>query len=194
MRVPAYSNLLKRGFTYSGDCILSNATPTRQGYRHIWWEGKAYKAHRVSYEEWHGQIPEGTHIDHTCHNEAAHAGLCAGSDSCIHRRCVNPLHLRAVTSAINIGASPYSAKGKPLNGICKTRAESTHCKQGHEFSPDNTYVFHNKKTGWSTRQCLTCRKANIAKLRDKRVAAGLTVHGGTRQLPFVNKPRKKKAE
>lgn len=192
MRVPAYSNLMKRGFTAEGDCILSNATPMPNGYRVLAWQGKTLRAHRVSYEEWHGPIPVGAHVDHTCHNEAAHAGQCAGGSTCIHRSCVNPLHLRAVTAGENIGASPFSAKGRGPLGAAKTQADKTHCKQGHEFNEANTYLFHNKKTGWSTRQCKVCRRINGDRLRATRVENGLTVHGIPRQVPFVKKPRKNK--
>ncbi len=56
-------------------------------------------AHRVSYTLFKGPIPEGTEIDHTCHN----ADLsCKGGPGCMHKRCVNPDHLEAVPHKVNM--------------------------------------------------------------------------------------------
>ena len=55
-----------------------------------------------------GAIPHGYDIDHVCHNAAAVAGRCAGGDSCIHRRCVNPDHLEPVTRRENTLRSPLT--------------------------------------------------------------------------------------
>jgi hypothetical protein len=51
---------------------------------------------------------------------------------CRVRNCVNPNHLEPVTAAEN-----------------SRRARVTHCKRGHELTPDNVY--------WQ-RSCKTCRK------------------------------------
>jgi hypothetical protein len=83
------------------------------------------RAHRVVYEMHKGPIPEGLDLDHLCRN----------------RKCVNPDHLEPVSRAENLrrGSSEHS-RGK------------THCKRGHEFTPENTYW---TKAGY--RNCLACR-------------------------------------
>src|SRR3990172_8553940 len=55
-------------------------------------------AHRFSYAQHIGPIPDGLELNHTCHNIARALGECVGGDSCMHRRCFNPAHLEPVTA------------------------------------------------------------------------------------------------
>lgn len=61
--------------------------------------GRSVLAHRLAYVLAIGVIPPGLVIDHTCHNFDR---SCPGGAQCLHRRCVNPAHLEAVTLAENV--------------------------------------------------------------------------------------------
>ena len=82
--------------------------------------------HRVAYELFVGPIPVGLVIDHTCHNSDE---SCPGGHSCPHRRCVNPAHLEAATQSVNLARSGRMG-----------RYGSTHCLNGHEYTPQNTHI------------------------------------------------------
>lgn len=101
----------------------------------------ARTAHRAVYEELVGPIPEGLNIDHFCHTCDPD---CIGGRECLHRRCVNPSHLQAVTQRENLLRShrtmPY------------VNAAKTHCPFGHEYTPENTYRYRDLR-----RECRTCR-------------------------------------
>jgi hypothetical protein len=101
-------------------------------------------AHRWSYEFFVGPIPEGMTIDHTCHNVDP---ACQGGRTCLHRRCVNPAHLEAVTERVNLlrGKSPWA-----------DNARKTHCPQGHPYDEENTIPLA------PGRRCRICAQANSA--------------------------------
>ncbi len=97
------------------------------------------RAHRVVYEAVKGPIPPGLELDHLCRN----------------RVCVNPAHLEPVTRRINAlrGNSP-AAKA----------ARRKHCRQGHPYDQDNTYIRSN-----GHRQCRACgRERQRKRYRERR--------------------------
>jgi hypothetical protein len=77
----------------SNACWLWTGTIDKDGYG----RGGAKQAHRLSYEFFVGQIPDGLQIDHTCHDPT----VCRGGSWCSHRSCVNPAHLEPVTHGEN---------------------------------------------------------------------------------------------
>jgi hypothetical protein len=107
------------------------------GYGVFWPLGLA---HRFAWEQEHGPIPEGAHVDHVCHNGTD----CPGGPTCPHRRCCNVRHLEPTTPADN------NDRSHNWNG------HRTHCaREGHPLSGGNVYV--NPKTGG--RSCRVCRRA-----------------------------------
>jgi hypothetical protein len=91
-------------------------------------KGISRSSHRIAYWLLIGPIPNGLVLDHLCRNTF----------------CVNPDHLEPVTNAVNVmrGYSPGA-----MNKI------KTHCKNGHEFTPENIYTYPNKPG----RQCRICK-------------------------------------
>lgn len=67
---------------------------------------------------------------------------------CVNRRCVNPRHLEPVTGAEN------------MRRVAERR---THCKHGHEFTPENTY-----DRPASGRQCRACNAAAVRRYVARR--------------------------
>lgn len=57
-----------------------------KGYGSFWSNGRSTLAHRVSYRDLVGEIPDGETLDHLCRN----------------LRCVNPDHLEPVTREENL--------------------------------------------------------------------------------------------
>lgn len=112
----------------------------RDGYGHIRIGGTKYRAHRAAYMLLVGPIPDGLVLDHLCRN----------------RGCVNPEHLEPVTDEVN------RMRG---NGNDAKARRTGRCVNGHEYTPENTYV---RPEG---RQCRACARERQA--RSGRIQAGL---------------------
>jgi len=114
----------------------TGGTTGSTGYGQFWVKHRHQLAHRFSYTVIHGlEIPPGLTIDHLCRN----------------RLCVNPAHLEPVTNRVNV------LRG---NGPAARNAKKTHCKRGHEFTPENTYRQRRKRgvVARLRRTCRTCRR------------------------------------
>jgi hypothetical protein len=117
------------------DCWLWTAATNEHGYGVVRINKRLFKAHRVSYEIHKGEIPEGLSLDHLCKN----------------RSCVRPEHLEAVTHRENC------LRGNGLPSMWAARRSMpriTHCKHGHEMTPENCYFIPS--TG--ARCCRQCQK------------------------------------
>lgn len=110
--------------------------------------GSKTRAHIWSYLFFVGNYDRSLDLDHTCHNNTD----CKGGKSCLHRRCVNPIHLNPVTRKENAN-----------NGNCgHYLSERTHCINGHEFNSDNTQFGKDNK-----RRCRKCRQLEHLKFKLK---------------------------
>ena len=101
-------------------CWLWDRAISQTGYGNICVDGKYRGAHRVVYEALVGPIPEGLHLDHRCRVRA----------------CVNPNHLEPVSQREN------SLRGV---GAAAVNARQTHCRHGHELTPENTYRYSDRQ-------------------------------------------------
>jgi hypothetical protein len=115
---------------YGGSCWLWQASKNPEGYGHFQFEGRVIGAHRASYLLFRGEVPEGLLICHTCDNPA----------------CVNPDHLF-------LGDHQANADDKMRKGR-HAEKNQTHCRRGHELTPDNLYV----KPGSGLRVCRHCAR------------------------------------
>lgn len=137
-------------FTAGDDCWEWKAGRNQSGYGVIGAGGnggRPLRAHRVLYEILVGPIPAGLDIDHLCRN----------------RGCVNPAHLEPVTRSENVrrGIAPLVTRQRA--------AERTHCKRGHEFTPENTYM-QKLRTGSLARSCRKCAALRESRRHERRRA------------------------
>lgn len=77
-------------------CWLWQRAIADTGYGTTQVNGRPVGAHRWMYEQHNGPIPAGLHIDHV------------RARGCVHRHCVNPLHLEPVPCVVNVrrGSTP----------------------------------------------------------------------------------------
>ena len=117
-------------------CLVWTGYLNSKGYASLQIDGKNIYAHRWAYEYFVGPIPDGLVIDHLCRV----------------RNCVNPEHLEPVTPRENV------LRGLTPSVIAQMNRERgrrrTACRNGHEFTPDNT-----GRDDDGHRFCRTCQRA-----------------------------------
>lgn len=128
-------------------CWLWVGAISDTGYGNFSWDMRpilrAMGAHRASWLIHFGEIPGRLCVLHACDN----------------RRCVRPDHLWLGTHLDNY--ADMRAKGRER----KSTARKTHCKHGHEFTPENTSIHQGKQ------RCLTCHRLDAKRRREVKKAA-----------------------
>lgn len=110
MKKSIYDRILERSTVNENGCWIWTKSLDMWGYSKISIGYSTRGAHRVSYEEFVGPIPEGLQLDHLCRTPA----------------CVNPFHLEPVTCRENLlRGDTFQAR----NALKKM------CQKGHPYTP-----------------------------------------------------------
>lgn len=125
-------------------CWLWQGFIHRNGYGSTGYRDKSPRIHRKVFELTKEPIPPGMDVCHTCDV----------------RHCINPDHLWLGTRKQNL--VDCHQKGRHF------LSAKTHCKRGHEFTPENTYykTCPSKYGTYQTRACRACER------RKNRLRAG----------------------
>lgn len=140
-RLTSLEDFIVDNIIMTESCWIWTGLKHSAGYGCFGWNNKLLYSHRVSYEIYRGKIPKNTELDHLCRN----------------RICCNPYHLELVTHKENV------LRGESLSAKNKKK---THCKHGHKFTKENTYVRPDRKG----RNCLICKKIVKNRFESKRKA------------------------
>jgi hypothetical protein len=135
-----------RAKTETRHCLIKDLDPCwiftgslLKGYGQIHVNGKTGYTHQVGFEFYRGERTAGLELDHVCKRPA----------------CWNPWHLEEVTHAENVRRSAWA----------RHQAAKTHCPQGHEYTPENTY----RPPGRPGRLCRICRRVqSLARYHAKK--------------------------
>lgn len=122
-----------------GDCWSYTVLNPTTGYGRIHQrqpKNEYIQTHVMMYKLLVGDYENGLHLDHLCRN----------------RSCCNPDHLEPVPPKENLRRSPSQ--------ITTINANKTHCRNGHEFTEENTY---RRKDRPNNRDCRICRLESVKK-------------------------------
>jgi hypothetical protein len=122
-----------------GICWLWAGPVKPNGYAQVWVPpNRQIYVHVFAYEHLVGPRPSGFQLDHLCRV----------------KHCVNPDHLELVTPRENTLRAPSNA--------ATVNARKTHCPWGHEYTPENTYVWSGRRR---CRECVALQRAGRNKSR-----------------------------
>lgn len=124
-----------------GECLVWLGAGKSNGYGVAVYRGKQTTVHRAMYQLFHG-------IELAGDDEVDH--------TCNNRRCINPQHLERVSHAENM-----------RRGL----ERRTHCRAGHEWNEENTYLAVVARKQGGTREqryCRVCRAIAQQNLRRRR--------------------------
>lgn len=129
----------------SSNCWIWNGAKTGFGYGYIRINNKIYTIHRLI-----------THFFHNLNLENINELACHKAE-CKHLSCWNPDHLYKGTKSSN-------AIDRFNSGKINYNEAKTHCKNGHEFTSENTIILKNL-----ARKCRICRTKYNKEYREKYV-------------------------
>lgn len=104
-------------------------------------EGKTWLVHRLAYFVYNSKNSDDTYICHII--------------DCKYRNCFNPEHVYSGDQYSNMMDRIISGNNPQL--------EKTHCPEGHEYTPENTY--RNSK---GARMCRICDKESTRRSRQRQ--------------------------
>jgi HNH endonuclease len=132
--------LSKRAVTDRG-CWEWTGALSKSGYGKVKWRPRDLRVHRVAAHLWLGfDLDDERLICHRCDNP----------------KCFNPDHLFVGTDKDN--QLDCASKGRHFG------AKKTHCKRGHELSPENVY-----RTSRGHRSCRACHREDANASYRRRV-------------------------
>lgn len=125
---------------YDTPCWIWQGSKDAQGYGRLYCRSRpgsnSFRAHRLSYEVHVGAIPEGLELHHDCCQQS----------------CLNPEHLRPLSRAEHARFHPLALR--------------THCINGHEYTPANTYT-----SPAGQRDCRECIRQRVRAYQSRKVAS-----------------------
>lgn len=104
--------------------------------------------YRFIWEYFNGQMPVGLEPDHLCNR----------------RGCCNPQHIEPVTHSENQRRSYQRGRKRPGIDYATRSQPTTHCPQGHEYTPENTIRSGKRRA----LQCRACNRRRCAAYQAKR--------------------------